>query len=85
MNKVRIELSFAVIVEGNFKEWTENGKLSIADAVEEWIQNSDPPALRLECDKGEGFKLYHDDFESGVIFADDIHCIEDLTHELEEV
>jgi len=83
MNKVRIELSLAVTVEGEFKEWAGNGELSIADAVEEWIQNSDPPALRLECDKE--MTLYHDDFESGVIFADDIHCIEDLTHELEEV
>ena len=83
MNKVRIELSLAVIVEGDFKEWTENGELSIADAVEEWIQNSDPSALRLECD--ENMTLYHDDFGSGVIFAEDIHCIEDLTEEIEEV
>jgi hypothetical protein len=83
MNKVKVRIGLEVIIEGDLKDWTDEGRLCIESAVEEWVANSDPPALQLVCD--ENFTLSHDDFGSGVLFSEDIHSVEDLTHELEEV
>jgi|TARA_R110002096_G_scaffold162168_1_gene329277 hypothetical protein len=82
MNKVKVRIGLEVIIEGDFKDWTDEGHLCIESAVEDWVANSDPPALRLVCD--DDFTLSHNDFESGTLFSEDIHSVEDLTHELEK-
>ena len=90
MSKVKVNLNLSVIVEGDFKDWEVNDSDSISDAVEEWVMNSDPPALKLVCEDnfkltcGEGSSLGYgtDEF---TIYGEDITSIKDLTDELEEV
>ncbi len=90
MNRVKVNLNLSVIIEGDFIDWKENDSDSTSDAVEDWIMNSDPPALKLVCE--DNFKLScGNDMSSGygldefTVYAEDITSIEDLTEEKEAV
>ena len=90
MSRVKVHLNLSVIIEGNFEEWKERDSDSISDTVEEWVMNSDPPALKLVCEDnfkltcGEETSLGYgtDEF---TVYGEDITSIEVLTDEIEEV
>ena len=77
MNRVKVHLNLAVIIEGNFSEWRRGCTSTVPEGVEDWIMDSDPPALQVVCE--DNFEI-----EGGVIYAEDVTSIEDLTDESEE-